>query len=425
MSARTWRRIALLVFAMAVLMALRLIGPAVPKEIRLLTGPEGTTFFENGLRYRAFLEHHGIEVVLEPTDGSIETLKRLAEAQSPSAGFVSGLWNASGHTTEAPEGLESIGTMYPQPLWVFARKGTEPGGLAGLGGQQVEAGESGSDGRLLALLLLSEAGVAGEVDFAPGNRTTPNRIEDAVRNNEVSAIFAAGEPDSVVIDRLLRTPELEVISIRRADAFAIRHPLLLAIRFPEGAQDLAANIPNRDLELLAARTQLLVSDRFPPAVADLLAQAAREIHGGKTTFSSRGEFPDPETDPVPLHPAAANFYTDGPPALQRFLPFRLAAWIDRFMAAAVAIASTAVALFSFLPALISLPFKRRIKSGYSALEAIEREASKEADPKRLLDELAKLERATATIRVPLRSLEVQWLELRQYLHDLRDRLESA
>lgn len=266
MSARTWRRIALLVFAMAVLMALRLIGPAVPKEIRWLTGPKGTTFFENGLRYRAFLEHHGIEVALEPTDGSIETLKRLAEAQSPSAGFVSGLWNASGHTTEAPEGLESIGTMYPQPLWVFARKGTEPGGLAGLGGQQVEAGESGSDGRLLALLLLSEAGIAGEVDFAPGNRTTPDRIEAAVRNDEVSAIIAAGEPDSVVIDRLLRTPELEVI---------------------------------------------------------------------------------------------------------------------------------------------------------------EREASKEADPKRLLDELAKLERATATIRVPLRSLEVQWLELRQYLHDLRDWLESA
>ena len=48
-------------------MALRLIGPAVPNEIRLLTGPEGSTFHEYGLQYKEYLARHGVTVKLETT----------------------------------------------------------------------------------------------------------------------------------------------------------------------------------------------------------------------------------------------------------------------------------------------------------------------------------------------------------------------
>jgi hypothetical protein len=102
----------------------------------------------------------------------------------------------------------------------------------------------------------------------------------------------------------------------------------------------------------------------------------------------------------------------------------LATWINRFLMAAVALASGAVAILKIVPALVSLPFRRNLRRGYRELQALERSAAAGTDQKTLLDELARVDRLTATISVPMRSLDSQWLELRQYLHDMRDRLDA-
>ena len=424
MSVKTWRWVARLLFLAAVLLALRLIGPAVPDEIRMLTGPEGSNFSEDGLRYQEFLGRHGITVHLEPTSGSVENLTGVIEAEEPTAAFVWGIRDTTGQKKEVPEGVESLGTMYLQALWVFARKGTDLEGLRDLSGLRVEAGQKDSDSRLLALFLLTEEGIADEVDFSHDHPMTANQLRDAVQSGEIDAIFAVGEPDSPLIDTLLRSPDLEALTTPRADAFAYQYPFLQTVSFPAGGLDIRDEIPEHDLQLLAARAQLIVSDLFPPALADLLLQAASEIHGETTPFSARGDFPDPESAPLPLKRAADNFYVNGPPKLQKFLPFRIAGWINRFFTAAAAIASSALAIFKIVPALISLPFKLSLRRGYDELQVIERSAAAGAENKALLNELAKVDRSTAAIATPLHSLEPQWLELRQYLHDMRDRLDS-
>jgi hypothetical protein len=161
-----------------------------------------------------------------------------------------------------------------------------------------------------------------------------------------------------------------------------------------------------------------------PAIADLLLQAATEIHGEATAFSTRGEFPSSDSAPLPLNRAADNFYTNGPPKLMKYLPFRAATWINRFLAAAAAIASAAITIFKILPALISLPFKLGIRRGFNELQVLERSAAAGTDKKTLLAELDQVDRSTASIKIPIRRLEPQWIELRQFVHDMRDRLES-
>jgi len=61
---------------------------------------------------------------------------------------------------------------------------------------------------------------------------------------------------------------------------------------------------------------------------------------------------------------------------------------------------------------------------YRRIAAIERSLSSVPDREALLAELDELDRVTAELRVPMRSLVPPWFELRQNLHDLRDRLES-
>ena len=423
MTGKTLRWIALLLFVVSIVFAVRLIGPAIPDEIRMLTGPEGTTFHDDGLRFQEILARHGITVHLEETRGSIENLQGVMEADSSTAAIVWGLRNADGRQTVAPEGVESLGTMYLQPLWVFASRDASLDQLRDLSGLRVEAGRDGSDSRVLALFLMNEEGVP-DVEFSQDRNLTLETLRESIRTDQVSAVMAVGEPDSLLIDALLREPDLQAMSIERAEAFAIQYPFLKAVRFPEGGHDIGANLPDQDLQLLAASAQFVVSDLFPPALADLLLQAASEVYGGPTAFSSRGTFPNPDSAPLPLNRAAENFYTNGPPALQKYMSFRMAAWINRFLAAAVAMASAAVTLFRLIPALISFPFRRKIKMGFSDLRALERSAAEGSDKQSLLKAWAKVDASSAAIGVPLRTLEPQWLELRQYLHDMRDRLEA-
>ncbi len=424
MKGKVWTWIAALAFAVVVWMALRLIGPAVPNEIRLLTGLEGTTFHEDGLLYKEILERRGVTVHLVQTSGSVENLEGVIEADVPTAGFVWGLWDRDGRKQDSPEGVESLGTLYRLPLWVFGRKDLEIVELRDLSGFRVEAGKKGSDSRLLATFLIEEEGVEEEVDLDQTTALTVEQVQESLRDDRLGAVIAVGTPDSDLIDMLLRSPELQVLSVERAEAFAMQYPFLQPVRFPKGGHDLRANIPDQDLELLAATAQLIVSDLFPPALADLLLQAAKEIHSPATPFSAQGEFPRPDSAPLPLSRAADNFYTDGPPKLQRFLPFRLATWINRFMTALIAIASAAITIFKILPALISLPFRLRMRRGYIDLQALERSAAAGTDKKTLLDGLTKLDRSTAAIRVPIHKLDVEWIELRQSIHDMRDRLEE-
>jgi len=388
----------------------------------MLTGPENSSFYADGLRYKEILSRHGVTVHLVETSGSRENLAQLSQAEVPTAAYLWGIPDSETRDEPTPEGVQSLGTISLQPLWVFTGKDADLSDLQDLSGLRINVGEAGSDSRLLALFLLREEGVDKEAALNKDETLTREEALEAIQGNQVGAIIAVGEPDSPLIDKLLRSPWLQVLSIRRAEAFAARFQALQSVRFVEGAHDLRANIPDHDLQLLAARAQLAVSDLFPPALADLLLQAAREIHGKATPFSTRGEFPNPETAALPLNRAADNFYTNGPAKLQRYLPFRLANWINRFLTAVVALASAAAAIFKLLPALIKLPFKRSLRHAYRELAAVERLAATGADQKTVLDALAKVDQSTAAIKAPLRSLDIVWLELRQYIHDMRDRL---
>ncbi len=420
----TGRRIAIVFFVIAVVLAVGLIKPAVPTEISLFTGPEGSTFYQYGLRYQEVLARHGVTVHVETTRDSLDNLTHLMETQTPTAAIVDAVQISSNTKTDKPKNISSLGTLSVQPIWVFGRRDADIGSLQDLRGRRILSGQQGSGARVLALVLLEATGIDDQVDIASGVDTPPADLPAAMEANSVGAVIVAGEPGSPLVDTLLRSPALEVVDVPRSEAIALNYRVLKQVRLPEGAHDLKANIPNRDLTLLASGTELLVSDPFPPALADLLLEAATEIHGQATLFSKSGQFPSQEVASMPLSGAAKHYYTDGPSALREYLPFRLATLVDRFLLVAVAIASAAVGLFSILPRLLSLPFKVKVGRAYRRLAEVEKSMSTGADRDALRAELAELDRETAEIRVPMRSLMATWFDLRQFTHDMRDRFEA-
>src|SRR3984893_15705122 len=113
-----------------------------PRTIVMATGAEGGANYELGIRYREILAREGVELQLQPTTGSLENLRRLRDSKSGvSVGFTQG---GTTTTKESPE-LESLGTIFYEPLWLFRR--AEIGeGAQGLRGRRLSIGPEGSGG---------------------------------------------------------------------------------------------------------------------------------------------------------------------------------------------------------------------------------------------------------------------------------------
>jgi len=423
----TVKRLIFLLFLVCAVLGFRLIKPAVPMEFDLLAGPLGSTFYSDALRYRQILARHGVTLNVIETSGSVDNLRRLTEAERPTAAFADAVQVVQDKVGAQTGGISSLGTLYLQPLWFFVTKGAGIEDLTDLRGHRVAPGRKGGSARMLAVFLMDATGLEEDVDIVQvdgsGDDPTVAEALDALRTKRVAAIIATGLPDSPLIDGLLRETELDAFPVSRSEAIALRFQFLRVVRLPEGAHDLKANIPTRDLQLLAAGTELLVADQFPPVLTDLLLEAGAEIHGEPTLFSRRGEFPTPDMVSLPLNLAASHYFKDGPPALREVLPFQLATLVDRFFTMAVALGSAALALFGLLPKLLAMPFNLSLKKVYRRLEVIEKSMATDPDRAAVIAELNALDRISAGMRVPMKTLEAPWFELRQNIHDFRDRLD--
>jgi hypothetical protein len=107
--------------------------------------------------------------------------------------------------------------------------------------------------------------------------------------------------------------------------------------------------------------------------------------------------------------------------LWRFLPFRLATLVDRFLWIAASVASAALALFGLLPKLLSFRYKRSSLALYQRLEGVEKSLGTDADKAALRAELEDIEHISTALRVP-KNLRPDYFGLRQDIHDVRARV---
>src|SRR5579863_6131230 len=114
------------VFAVAAMVAvvLLLVGAiyyfirsAPPTTIVITSGPEGSMFQTNALKYVDILARHGVKVEVLTSRGSDENLQRLSDPSfHVDVGFTLG-----GMTNGASPNLVSLGSISHQPLLIFYR----------------------------------------------------------------------------------------------------------------------------------------------------------------------------------------------------------------------------------------------------------------------------------------------------------------
>jgi TRAP-type uncharacterized transport system substrate-binding protein len=414
-----------------------------PPAFDFLAGPKDSTFYRDAMQFREILLRDGVRLNVIETRGSVDNVRLLLEAENPTAAFVDAVGAIEIAEVERPEGagepsdeaenpldrLRSLGAVYLQPLWFFTLDKTELAGIEEVHDAAVGVGPEGSTSRLMAELFLRnvEDDVNIElVDVGGGDEVVEvEEVLDALRSRQVQVVIVVGQPTNRIVDQLLRAPDIRAAEVRRAEAYALHFPYLVPIRLPEGGYDLGDNIPPEDVRTIAASTELVVTELFPPPLADLLLQATGEIHGDASLFTERDAFPNPDMVSLDLSSSAARYYESGPPLLRKVLPFQLATWIDRFFMVVVAFGSVAFAVFSILPRLVEMHLERQLQAAYRQMEAVEKQAFAGGDREALIAELDELDERTSDTRIYLRSTVSSWLEMRQFLHDLRDRIHAS
>jgi hypothetical protein len=266
--------------------------------------------------------------------------------------------------------VESLGTVFYEPLWFFYR--SEIGdNIQALRGRRVSIGPEGSGARALALELIKRFkldSIIGEIlGFAP------QVAAEKLIAGDIDAAFIVTAWDSPVVQNLIDAKGIELASVPRADAYIAHYPFLNKLVLPAGVSDILNNRPPKDVVMLAPKGSLAVRADLHPAIQHLLLSAAVQIHSQPEIFQKAGQFPAAESIDLPLSGEAQRFYKSGRPFLQGYLPFWIATLIEKLLVVLIPLAALLYPVFKLLPQMYDWMMQLRIRRLYDEIRSIESE----------------------------------------------------
>jgi len=373
----------------------RYLDPNPPKRVRIAAGAEEGMYMEAARRYREILARDHVELEIVTTTGSLENIALLRKAQvGVDLAFVQG----GTAPADAPD-LESLASVFLEPLWLFVRTDLPVERLVELRGRRLAVGPEGSGTRALALELLQAGGVGSDEQVRSiGGREAVN----ALLAGTVDAAFFVTARPLPLLEPLLRAPSVRLVSLAQADAYARRYRFLSKVILPGGALDLAADVPPHDVVLLAPAASLVARESLHHAIVDLVMGAATEVHAPSQLFAAPGQFPSAHYVDLPLGADAQRYFKSGPTFLRRHLPFWAATQVERLLILLLPVLGLLVPLFGLVPTLLEGRIRRRLSLAYGRLLRLERQAFEVAADERapLLDRLERLEADVCRLKIP-------------------------
>jgi hypothetical protein len=320
--------------------------------------------------------------------------------------------------------LVSLGSLFFEPLWIFHRNDLAVRRIPDLKGLRLAVGEEGGGTKILTMRLLELNGINSQNTqiLAYGYQ----QASDMLLNGEVDVAFFVSTHLASHVITLIDSKSVKLMGVERAEAYALLYHFLYVLKVPEGVIDLEANIPARDLTLVAPTTQLVARPNLHPALINLLLEAAVIVHKSGGDFEREGEFPTPKYLEFKLSPDAERFYKFGSPFLQRYLPFWIAILVSRISILLLPLVAVVLPLFKLMPIVYRWRMRSKIYRWYSKLRAFDPERHKEEGTERLQEYLVQLERIeekVSNISVPL-SFSEELFHLRMHIDMLRSKLRQ-
>ena len=411
----TWPTI--VICAIALIASPWLLGPQCPSRIVIAAGPSDGAYYNYAMQYQKILAEDGITLEVRTSEGSVENERLLADDDVSLAIIQGGI--ATGEAR-----LQALASLYQEPVWIFHRSKKDIDSISQLKGMRVAIGPVGSGVRAISLELLADneigVGDSDTILFDYGMTEAAQRLKAA----EIDAAILVVSPASPVVRNLLTEDGIRLASIRRSEAYQLHHPFLSRATLPEGVADFRNNKPDRDIKLLAPTANLVATANIHHALVPLLLRAVEQVHSGSGELIQSDSFPTAQFTDYPLNAAADRYFRTGPSLLYRYLPFSLAAWLDRVKLILLPMCTLLIPLLKFAPPVYRWRIRSKIYRWYRVLREIDlqlKEAGDDVDLTDYRERLSKLDRELFEVSVPLSYME-EFYNLRIHVAYVKDKL---
>jgi uncharacterized protein len=397
-----WGPVTMLVALGFVIAYFFFVPPPPPRTIVMASGGEGGGYNTFAKKYREILKHDGFDLQVLPSNGSIQNLKLLREGKVTVA-FVQG---GTAFPIEDSKILESLGSVYYEPLWVFHRGPRRFEYLKELKGKRLAIGELGSGTRAVALQILLENGINFK-DESSSAAVKKDPVE-ALQSGAVDAIFVVASRASFTVSKLLKEESIHLMDFIRHTAYERRFPFLSGVELSQGMCNLKRNIPKKHTTMIAPAATLVIRKDAHHAIVSLLLKAATDIHVDGDLFAKHGEFPSYDHLDLPMNTEAKKYIISGPNILLRYLPFWLALALDRLKVMLVPLFTLLFPLIKIAPPLYRWRIRSKIFRWYRILREIDQEVMRGGaleNPEMYHQRLQSLDEELDKVSVPLSYME--------------------
>jgi uncharacterized protein len=415
---KTWGVLTAIV-AVGFVVTYQYVGAPPPRVIRIATGMENGAYYAFAREYARHLADDDITLEVVPTAGSVENLALLRTGEVTLA-LVQG-----GSATPADrELLQSLSTLFLEPVWVFTRADATIEQLSALNGTRVAVGSIGSGTHLLATQLLAASGVnEANTTLIEGDLSG---IGDRLVHGNVDAAMLVNSAEAPVIQNLVQQPAIALFDMERAAAYSRVFPFLTPVVLNEGVLNLEHNLPPRDTTLLAVAAMLVARLDLHANLIPALLDTVTRVHQTGGILEARLQFPSADFVDLPLNDAARRYISEGPSFLYRLLPYGTAVLLDRLKLLVLPVLALLIPLFRVAPPLYQWRIRSKIYRWYAAVREIDTLVQDETVDGRTelaANRLHALEREVAGVSVPL-AYTGELYHLRLHIRLLQDKLES-
>jgi TRAP transporter TAXI family solute receptor len=351
---------------------------APPTQITISTGPEGSAYQKNAIKYQKILEQNGVKVNVLTSEGSLQNLQRLTDNNSKvDVAFVQ-----AGVTSPGVEKLMSLGSVSYQPLMIFYQ-GKPMQLISELAGKRIAIGPDGSGARKFALAILNANGIKENDSKTRLLDWEGEEAAKALGDGKLDAAFVMSENASIdILHNLLHSKNIRLYSFKQAVAYSRKIEFLNLLELPEGSIDFGQNIPGEDVHLLGPMVELIAKNSLHPALADLLLEAATQVHNHPGIYQKRGEFPSPIEHAIHISEDARRFHQSGKTWLYRMFPFWIASLLSRLMLVFLPTLVVLIPALRSIPAFFRWKMQMKLRKHYRDLLTLEQEFLFETNPQK-------------------------------------------
>jgi len=415
---KVWGLLAVIVLV-GFLITYQYVGAPPPKVVRIATGANNGAYYTFAQEYARLLASDGITLEVVPTAGSVENLELLKSGEVSLA-----LIQGGSATRDDKERLQSLGSLFLEPVWIFVRRQSAVKRFLELKGNRVSVGIAGSGTHLLATQLLSAAGIT-ETNTQLIREETTQAI-DSLSKGKIDAAFFVASPEAPIIRKLFAAPAIELLNFDRAAAYGRWFPFLTPVTLSEGVIDLQQNIPDHDTPLVAASANLAARRDLNASLIPAVLNAVTRVHQTGGVLEHKRQFPSVDFADLPLSEDARRYLINGPSFLYRWLPYGTAVLLDRLKILVLPLLALLLPLFKIAPPLYIWRIRSKIYKWYAAVREVEssiQEQKVSGDATSLINRLNELDRQVASVSVPL-SYAAELYHLRLHIRFLQEKLQS-